>query len=196
VDIERTNQTGYNFVMHFLFPSRHWYDRVDSAVVLGALPFRWHVPSLVNKTDYNVGAVVTMNESWELAACCGLFTSPPSWPLPLSSTSSNNTNAPNGNTNDITVNTNDETQQPPHLHHHMWLQLPTIDHLAAPTLIDIDAAITFIRRAASRGVSVYVHCKAGRGRSAVIVVRYSRTNDISAHLMCAYVSTLPNSYAI
>ncbi|KAG9405780.1 Phosphatidylglycerophosphatase and protein-tyrosine phosphatase 1 [Aphanomyces cochlioides] len=47
------------------------------------------------------------------------------------------------------------------------LRLPTVDH-TEPTLDDIRKAIEFIEFHKSRGSRVYVHCKAGAGRSAAI----------------------------
>ena len=49
------------------------------------------------------------------------------------------------------------------------LWIPTID-FTPPTLEDIESAIEFIERHAKQDGSVYVHCKAGRGRSATIAV--------------------------
>ena len=49
------------------------------------------------------------------------------------------------------------------------LWVPTID-FTPPTLDDIETAIDFIEDQAKNGGSVYVHCKAGRGRSATIAI--------------------------
>ena len=51
------------------------------------------------------------------------------------------------------------------------LYLPTTD-FEPPTLAMTLAAVAFIDEAAARGESVYVHCKAGRGRSLCIVMAY------------------------
>ena len=48
------------------------------------------------------------------------------------------------------------------------LRIPTID-FTPPCLEDVERAIEFMDEAAPRG-SIYVHCKAGRARSATIVV--------------------------
>jgi len=48
------------------------------------------------------------------------------------------------------------------------LHLPTID-FTPPTLEDVERGVDFIRRHAEIGRTVYVHCKAGRARSATIV---------------------------
>ena len=44
--------------------SRNWYDRIDEAVILGAIPFRSDLPKLL--TDENVKRVITLNEDFEL----------------------------------------------------------------------------------------------------------------------------------
>ena len=49
------------------------------------------------------------------------------------------------------------------------LWLPTVD-FTPPTLLDIQRAIDFIDKHHKAGGKVYVHCKAGRGRSATVVV--------------------------
>lgn len=51
------------------------------------------------------------------------------------------------------------------------LWLPTID-FQPPTLDDIERGVAFIERQLSAGGQVYVHCKAGRARSATIVLCY------------------------
>ena len=48
------------------------------------------------------------------------------------------------------------------------LRVPTID-FTPPTLESVESAVRFIEGQAPRG-SVYVHCKAGRARSATVVV--------------------------
>lgn len=49
------------------------------------------------------------------------------------------------------------------------LRLPTID-FTAPSLEDVERGVAFIRAHAARGEKVYVHCKAGRARSATVVL--------------------------
>ncbi len=48
------------------------------------------------------------------------------------------------------------------------LRLPTTDYVA-PSLSDIQRGMEFIQQHAARGDSVYVHCKAGRGRGPTLV---------------------------
>ncbi len=49
------------------------------------------------------------------------------------------------------------------------LRLPTVD-FQPPSLEDCRRGVAFMQRHISQGEGVYVHCKAGRGRSATIVV--------------------------
>ena len=48
-------------------------------------------------------------------------------------------------------------------------RVPTVD-FTHPTLESVEAAVSFIERQSSDGGLVYVHCKAGRARSATVVV--------------------------
>jgi len=49
------------------------------------------------------------------------------------------------------------------------LRIPTLD-FTPPQLEDVERAVAFIAAHAQRGETVYVHCKAGRGRSATVVL--------------------------
>ncbi len=63
------------------------------------------------------------------------------------------------------------------------LWLPTVD-FTHPTEEFVNAGAEFIERHAQRGGTVYVHCKAGRARSATIVlwwlVRFGRMSPLEA----------------
>ncbi|KAG0480679.1 hypothetical protein HPP92_011537 [Vanilla planifolia] len=75
----------------------------------------------------------------------------------------------------ITLNEPYETLVPSSLykaHGIDHLVIPTRDYLFAPSLVDISKALHFIYRNASCHRTTYVHCKAGRGRSATIVLCY------------------------
>ncbi len=48
------------------------------------------------------------------------------------------------------------------------LRLPTVDHFE-PSVEDLKKAVSFIQKHESRGGRVYVHCRAGHGRSAAAV---------------------------
>jgi len=50
--------------------------------------------------------------------------------------------------------------------------LPTPDFIHSPPCLDIEHAVEFIRSFEGTGKSVYVHCKAGRTRSATIAACY------------------------
>lgn len=52
------------------------------------------------------------------------------------------------------------------------LHIPTVDFLFAPSVEDLKRGTEFIRDHVERGEKVYVHCKAGRGRSTVMVLCY------------------------
>ncbi|EDO45204.1 predicted protein, partial [Nematostella vectensis] len=113
--------------------SRRWYDRIDSTVILGALPFKSLTQKLVE--EENVRAVVTLNEEFETKHFC---------------------------------NTSEEWSE--------WgvkqLRLATVDFGNAPSLDNLSEGVKFIEEIRSKGDSVYVHCKAGRGRSATLVACY------------------------
>jgi atypical dual specificity phosphatase len=58
------------------------------------------------------------------------------------------------------------------------LHLPTVD-FTPPRLEDIRTAVAFIQQQIRRGHKVYVHCKAGRGRSATVVLCYLISKGLS-----------------
>ncbi|XP_043561437.1 phosphatidylglycerophosphatase and protein-tyrosine phosphatase 1 isoform X2 [Chiloscyllium plagiosum] len=96
---------GYNIFMSKVW-GRHWYDRIDQTVIIGALPFR----SLTH-------------EEWESFG----------------------------------------VEQ---------LRLSTVDILGVPKLEDLRKGVDFLTKHRKNGTSVYVHCKAGRSRSATMVAAY------------------------
>ena len=51
------------------------------------------------------------------------------------------------------------------------LRLPTVDHFE-PTLIQLREAVKFINVFKNKGERVYVHCKAGHGRGATVVLAW------------------------
>ncbi len=79
------------------------------------------------------------------------------------------------------------------------LWLPTID-FHHPTQRDIEAGAEFIEMHRSRGGKVYVHCKAGRARSATVVlwwlVRYGELSPVEAQrsILQARPHSNPNIY--
>ncbi|XP_004683618.1 PREDICTED: phosphatidylglycerophosphatase and protein-tyrosine phosphatase 1 [Condylura cristata] len=52
------------------------------------------------------------------------------------------------------------------------LRLSTVDMTGIPTLVNLRRGVQFVLKYQSRGQSVYVHCKAGRSRSATMVAAY------------------------
>lgn len=61
------------------------------------------------------------------------------------------------------------------------LRLPTVDHFE-PTVADLERAVAFIKKLSDDGSRVYVHCKAGHGRSAAVVFAWLIYNDPKADL--------------
>jgi len=50
-----------------------------------------------------------------------------------------------------------------------YLHLPTIDY-SSPSLRQVEMGVSFIAEQAKLGHKTYVHCKAGRGRSAILTI--------------------------
>ncbi|KAG5672578.1 hypothetical protein PVAND_002694 [Polypedilum vanderplanki] len=140
----------YNVFMERV-SARRWYDRIDENLILGALPFRYMVPELIKKE--NIKGVVSMNEDYEL------------WFL------SNNAEQ----WKKVGVN---------------FLQLPTTDIFESPSQSKLENGVSFINSFLPKDSkikeltpyhelndnnaigTVYVHCKAGRTRSATLVGCY------------------------
>ncbi|XP_008557856.1 phosphatidylglycerophosphatase and protein-tyrosine phosphatase 1 [Microplitis demolitor] len=136
----------YNMMMEKI-STRRWYDRIDDTVILGALPFRHMTKQLVD--EEKVVAVVSMNEDYELR----LFSN----------------SAEEWSKNGVE-----------------FLQLSTTDIFEAPCQEKLEKGVNFINKfqnipnnnnsntekiEKSLG-RVYVHCKAGRTRSATLVGCY------------------------
>jgi atypical dual specificity phosphatase len=58
------------------------------------------------------------------------------------------------------------------------LHLPTVD-FTPPKIEDVRKAVDFIHQQIRHGRKVYVHCKAGRGRSATVVLCYLISKGMS-----------------
>ena len=56
------------------------------------------------------------------------------------------------------------------------LHLPTVDHFE-PSVADLAATVRFIQRHKAQGSKVYVHCRAGHGRSAAGVFAWLLAQD-------------------
>uniref|UniRef100_A0A1Q3FJ38 Phosphatidylglycerophosphatase and protein-tyrosine phosphatase 1 n=1 Tax=Culex tarsalis TaxID=7177 RepID=A0A1Q3FJ38_CULTA len=142
----------YNVFMEKV-TKRNWYDRIDENMILGALPFRSFAPELVKQE--NIKAVVSMNEDYEL------------WMF--------------SNNKDRWAKLDVE-----------FLQLATTDIFEAPCQDKLWTGVRFIngflpqdksiaglpavegqqKAPEDRVGTVYVHCKAGRTRSATLVGCY------------------------
>ncbi|EDO40641.1 predicted protein, partial [Nematostella vectensis] len=126
--------------------SRRWFDRIDSTVILGALPFKSQTQKLI---DENVKGVITLNEEFETKHLCNSKQEWFAWGV---------------------------TQ----------LRLATVDFGNAPSFAQLLEGVKFIEDMRSKGDSVYVHCKAGRGRSTTLVACYlmknKNLNPEEAHL--------------
>lgn len=135
----------YNVVMEKV-SARRWYDRIDEHMILGALPFQSEAEELVKKE--NIKAVVSMNEDYELI----LSNNKERWAK-------------------LGVK---------------FLQLETTDIFEAPDQRKLLMGVKFINNflpheshikrlpepTKEETGTVYVHCKAGRTRSATLVGCY------------------------
>jgi len=68
------------------------------------------------------------------------------------------------------INLCDEYRGPTHAYGALGMEelwLPTVDHFE-PSLASLKAGVAFISRFKERNRQVYVHCKAGHGRSAAV----------------------------
>jgi len=119
---------GFNILLAWLRPKNNrWYDRVDDHVVIGALPFYWHVQGL--HQDYGIRGV---------------------------------------------INTCEEYSGPVRTYNRFGirqLHLPIVDY-SPPTMEQVVKGVDFIFSFVERDESVLVHCKAGKGRSATMVLCY------------------------
>lgn len=114
----------WNYGLARVFHQRHWWDRVDDFVILGAMPLRRDVPILA---EIGVRGVINM---------CREYSGP-------------------------------TDQYAKYGIEQLWL--PTVD-FNPPTLEDTERGVAFLDRMAQNGKTVYVHCKAGRARSATVVL--------------------------
>jgi len=117
-------------LMRVVKKRKKWnWTTIEPGLILGTLP-RWpcHLEEL--RTE-GVGAVLTLNEPWELS---------------LSSQCVQDCNM-------------------------VSRHLPTPDFFA-PSQRDIVEAVNFINSCLHQGMSIYVHCNGGKGRSAVCVICY------------------------
>lgn len=117
----------WTMLLHRLMPDqRRWYDRIDSRVIIGALPLKRQLDTLARVE----GVTGVIN-------CCDEFGGHP---------------AEYGR------------------YRMRELHLPTMDY-CSPTAQQIENGLDFIRKQ-PQGGTVYVHCKAGRGRAGTMTMAY------------------------
>jgi hypothetical protein len=125
---------------------------VDDQVYMGALPKLPEQLAALRK-DHRVSALVTLNEVWEMP-----------FYLAIAGIMDKKVAKPRG----VLHGTTEGDDQ---LSAVSWCHLPTVD-FNAPSLSDIRNGVEWMKDHTAAGHSVYVHCNAGRGRSAVIVICY------------------------
>jgi atypical dual specificity phosphatase len=117
---------AWTVLLHRMMPDqRRWYDRVDSKVIIGALPLKRHLDTLARVE--RVTGLINFCDEWDGHAEYSQLGM-------------------------------------------RQLRLPTLDY-CAPTTQQLETGIDFIRRQPPGG-SVYVHCKAGRGRAGTMLMAY------------------------
>uniref|UniRef100_A0A3Q3JCV8 Phosphatidylglycerophosphatase and protein-tyrosine phosphatase 1 n=1 Tax=Monopterus albus TaxID=43700 RepID=A0A3Q3JCV8_MONAL len=73
------------------------------------------------------------------------------------------------------------------------LRLSTVDLTGVPSLENLHRGVEFALQHREQGTSVYVHCKAGRSRSATLVAAYLiRVMMGSSHCACKLASVRPH----
>lgn len=117
----------WTLLLHRLMPDqRRWYDRIDSRVIIGALPLKRQLDTLARIE----GVTGVIN-------CCDEFGGHPA-----------------------------EYSR----YRMRELRLPVMDY-CSPTAQQIENGLDFIRKQPPGG-TVYVHCKAGRGRAGTMTMAY------------------------
>lgn len=115
---------AWNFLLGRILRVRHWWDRIDEHVIVGAYPFSADVASLRGE---GVRAVVNTCEEYR------------------------------GPVREYTQ------------HGIEQLHIPTTD-FTHPRLGDVEMAVEFIQKYKLQNDTVYIHCKAGRARSATVAM--------------------------
>ena len=108
------------------FSVRHWWDRIDDGVILGAMPM---ASDAVKLKQEGVTGVINMCQEYA---------------------------GPIAKYQELGIE---------------QLHLPTID-FQPPSLDDIRRGVSFIHRHVQQHGTVYIHCKAGRARSATVLLCY------------------------
>ncbi|XP_053677851.1 phosphatidylglycerophosphatase and protein-tyrosine phosphatase 1 [Anopheles nili] len=138
----------YNVMMEKI-TSRNWYDRIDENVILGALPFRSMAQEMVQKE--NIKAVVSMNEDYEL------------WAF-----SNNKARWAKLGVEFLQLETTDIFESP--CQEKLWKGVNFMNRFLPAN--DKMTALSVADEPSPESGTVYVHCKAGRTRSATLVGCY------------------------
>ncbi|XP_053668182.1 phosphatidylglycerophosphatase and protein-tyrosine phosphatase 1 [Anopheles marshallii] len=138
----------YNVMMEKI-TSRNWYDRIDENVILGALPFRSMAQEMVRKE--NIKAVVSMNEDYEL------------WAF-----SNNKARWAKLGVDFLQLETTDIFESP--CQEKLWKGVNFMNRFLPENdkMVQLPAA----EGSPAETGTIYVHCKAGRTRSATLVGCY------------------------
>jgi len=116
----------WNYLLGRVFHLRHWWDKVDDGLWLGAVPLRGDAQKF---KKLGITGVINL---------CDEYAGP------------------------LREYQQEQIEQ---------LHLPTVD-FHPPTKDMIERGVDFIRQHLAKGGAVYVHCKAGRARSATVVLCY------------------------
>jgi atypical dual specificity phosphatase len=114
----------WNFSLARIFRVRHWWDRIDPNVIVGAYPFARDVAAM-----HAAGVRAVVNTCEEYAGPVAEY----------------------------------------ERHGIEQLRIPTTD-FTHPRLEDVARAVEFVQQHAEAGETVYIHCKAGRARSATVAL--------------------------
>ncbi|XP_044871429.1 phosphatidylglycerophosphatase and protein-tyrosine phosphatase 1 isoform X1 [Mauremys mutica] len=144
---------------------RPWFHRIDRAVLLGALPLRARSRRLVE--EENVRGVLTLNEEYETRfLCCSAQLSHSGLKSMCCVSDDHEVFALHAHSLHL------PTRQEWEAMGVEQLRLSTVDLTGVPTLENLQRGVKFVLKHRECGNSVYVHCKAGRSRSATMVAAY------------------------
>lgn len=141
----------YNIFMEKV-SARQWYTRIDEALILGALPWR-SITDEVSKMNFAINHRLLK-------------------PVYLQLVNKEKVRGVISMNEDYELQYGVTTPQEWRNLGVEFLQLKTADILHAPTHDKIMKGLEFINKFENTGNSVYVHCKAGRTRSATLVACY------------------------
>ena len=134
---------AYNCAMERV-SARQWWDRIEPQILLGAIPFRSDWMAL------NLGMNMTTEQMVEAEGVRGVVSMNEDYELQL-------------------MGMQQEAWKKLGV---KFLQLETTDIFSAPSQAKLRTGVGFMKEVVESGSSVYVHCKAGRTRSATLVAAY------------------------